>query len=428
MSSYRTLYLTNRTVMGDGKTWARSTEPTMLPELLARTVKVADPAGVTLILADGTHEAAGLPQKLPRGDGKTHPALEAARAAGWRVSGIDPWMTFWQPGTPSVHIGVRPWLRRGKGGNFELGDNETMVEQLRLYQFHKMVGTPYHGANSGLAGIDLLRDQYSGKAPMWTPGNWDRVPPAGTVVETVTDKWRTELPDHGLAYEHSYDARLQFLAAALNAKLALGELRWVHGDQVPLDGPASVLPGYYLVTVPSWSFRDRIPHPLGDRREYGARVWVTGATLELALEVAERDQVMAAPEVHEAWVAVGGQVLKSWAGKIRDAEHLARLSKDKVLHDAVKHVYKAALGLMNRRGQARVFRPDWNQTVVALARCNLWRKMWKEGNSWGRWPVEIHADAVWYAGTTSNPDWPVSFKEGLGLGQFRHEATRAVTR
>jgi hypothetical protein len=334
-------------------------------------------------------------------------------------------MTFWQPGRPSIHIGVRPWLN---AGNFALFDTEPMAEHVRMYQFHRALGTPYHGANAGLAGIDLLRDHHSGKAPMWTPGNWGRIEPAGTVVETVTGNWRTELPDHGLGYEHAYDARLQFLAAAMNAKLALGELRWVHPDQLPLDGPGSVLPGYYLVTVPSWSFRDRIPHPLGDQREYNTRVWVTGATLELALEVAERDQVMAAPEVHEAWVGVGGQLLKSWATKIRDAEHVTRLSKDKVLHQAVKHTYKAGLGLMNRTGQARVYRPDWNQTVVALARNNLWRKMWREGNQWGRWPVEIHADAVWYAGTCSNPDWPVSFKEGVGLGRFQHEATREVTR
>lgn len=422
--TYRTVYLTHRTVMTDGKTWSPNTLGVpVLPQLLARLVSVADRAGMTVMFDQTTHTDTGLPERLPKGDGADHPALEAARSVGWRISRIDPWMTFWRPGSPSIHVGVRPWLN---AGNFKLHDTEPVVEQIRLNQFHTMLGTPYHGSNAGLAGIDLLRDHHRGKAPMWTPGNWDRVTPARQTVETVTDKWRTELPDHGHPFEHSFDARLQFLGAAMNAKLAVGPLQWAHPNQLPDHGP--VLPGYYLVTVPSWAYRDRIPHPLGDRHEYNSRAWITGATLELVNELAERDQVIVAPEIHEAWIAVGGQMLKGWAEKIRDAEHVARMTGDPVLHDAVKNVYKAAIGLMKSEGAARVFRPDWQQTIVGLARSNLWRKMWREGKTSDVWPVEIHADAVWYPGHQATPTWPATFRPGLGLGCFNHEATREVTR
>lgn len=427
MPRYRTLYLTKNTVMVDGRSWERTSNgaPSTLPELLTQISKNGDPAGTTVILGNGAHIEIGFPERLPRRESKDHPALEAARMIGWNVADISPWMTFWQSGVPSIHIGIRPWLRGGKDANFELHDDDPIVEQSRLWRFHDYLGTPYHGKNSGLPGIDLLRDHQKGKSPLWTPGNWDRIAPAAQTVEVVTDKWRTELPAHGKPFEHSYDAALQFLSAAINAKVAVGKLQWTHPDQLSLDSPSSVMPGYYRVTVPSWVYRDRIPHPLGDRHEYGRDVWVTGATLELALEL-DRDGVMVAPDVHEAWVSPGGQVLKGWAQKIRDAEHVARLSGDTVLHTSVKKVYKAALGLMARQGQARVYRPDWQQTVVGLARSNLWRKMWREGNTSDRWPVEIHADAVWYAGDHQAPDWPVTFRQGAGPGCFRHEATRVA--
>lgn len=423
---WRTLYLGQGTAMTDGKAWTALPLPADLPELLARVAHVATPPGVTIILGEGVHVDLGLPERLPRRDTTAHPVLESVRAVGWRCSQIDPWMTFWRPGSPTVHVGVRAWLRGGSDGNFQLADRDPVIEQLRLYRFHKMVGVPYHGSNSGLAGIDLLREEQKGRTPVWMPDNWIEVEPSATTVETVTEGWRTELPAHGLPFEHSYDARLQFLGAALNAKVAVGKLRYAPGGAIPVDAPGAVLPGYYEVTVPSWAYRDRIPHPLGDRRQYGDKVWITSATMELAVELAERDQVMAVPEVHQAWVAVGGQMLKPWAQKIRDAEHLARLSKDPVLHTVVKGVYKAGLGLMRRTESGRICRPDWQQTVVGLARSNLWRKMWREGRTSGRWPVEIHADAVWYAGADHTPDWPDTFREGLGPGFFQHEETRAV--
>lgn len=416
------MYITESTAQVDGRTTHRTPEGTLtsLDLLLGRLSQHVHPGGATVILGEGAHELVGLPQRLPARQIIDHPALDAARATGWNVSELSPWMTFWRNGSPSIHIGIGPWLTPG---TFPLDDQTPAIAQMRLYWFHQWLGVPFHGKTAGLAGIALLRDHYKGITPMWCP-EWDKIEPANQTTEVVTAGWRTALA-HELAYEHQFDARLQFLSAAISADVAVGALRRPWRPAIATG--RHVLPGYYLVTVPPWHFADRIPHPIGARHEPGDKVWITGATLDLLNEVCEVYDVLTPVEVHDAWVAAGGRVLRGWGETVRDAEKLARQYGDDVLHRVVKDVYKAGIGMLATR-TGRVRRPDWEHTIVGLARSNLWRKMWREGIERGRWPVEINADAVWYASASSEPDWPKVFPDRPGPGGFHHEGTREVTR
>jgi hypothetical protein len=73
---------------------------------------------------------------------------------------------------------------------------------------------------------------------------------------------------------------------------------------------------------------------------------------------------------------------------------------------------------MNRPGNS-VYRPDWHHAVIAQARSNLWRKLWKVGTTADRWPIEIMVDNAWYESDDPDPERarPVGLPPCNRLGQ-----------
>jgi hypothetical protein len=205
--------------------------------------------------------------------------------------------------------------------------------------------------------------------------------------------------------------------------------------------------GYYLITVPKlWDLTGRLPHPAGGKT-LEDRAWVTAPTLNLLAECAETHSLMDLPEVHDRWVShlppekgggvhPGTRVLRKFgdtvAAAVKGAHAMALVNAEEaVMVRTVKDVYKWTRGMLERPG-GRIHRPDWAHAITAQARVNLWRKIYTEGMTSGRWPVRVDADACWYA--SDNPDpvaaAPETFKLGDGAtgGTFTIKGTKEVAR
>lgn len=369
----------------------------------------------TVLLARGTHVSLGLPADLPDSPDEYHPALAAARASGWHISGVAPWMTFWGVGRPTVHVGVLDWL---SVGSFPLLEPTSMVRTTeRCRQFHNLIGAPYHGIHAGLPGITALRNSYRKtfryREPMWRPRNWDHIDPAHRATETAADWSRPGR--HSQPWELGWDVNTQYLSAAGVATFAVGEL-----EQRPVltqDWSAPILPGYYRVYVSEWPWADYMPHPAGDHQP-GESVWVTAPTLELIVQIATEDPTFAYPQVFDRWISpTGARLMRHWVERIQDAVYKAHDTGDPSLLTTIKDTYKAGRGMLERP-TSRVYRPDWSHTIIGQARSNLWRKVWKQGAE--EWPVAVAADTVWYPAADDNhlSWWPRHFPDNRGAGGF----------
>lgn len=359
-----------------------------------------------VLLAEGAHTALGLPATLPRKMTTDHPALDNARGVGWHVSEIGPWLTFWRHDRPAIHVGVLPWLTPR---TYALLDPDDLAGTLRrAWQFHHLTGVPYHGNNGGLAGISLLKDHHNGRGhkPFWKPRNWDAVTPSGIPDVELAPVWTSPTqPDPAeYPFQYAFDANKQYLAAGGNAVLAYGELRHRTGPRtIEHRNP----PGYHEITVPEWVLADRLYHPAGVDAVPGERRWVTAPTLDLLAELADTHTeaygyLLDTPVVHQSWTGEhSGRVLRAWAPRLRDALLTAETIDDDRLTKAIKGAYSHTIGMLVRPG-ARVHRPDWAHAVIALARCNAFRRILPVGLA-GMWPVEIDRDAVWYPTSSPGP-------------------------
>jgi hypothetical protein len=421
--------------------------------------KLTSPA--TVLLAGDMPALLGFPATAPkpkkttaRKDATVPVPLQSARDAGWKISApLRPWMIFLRPllddagrpvknrdGQPVervIHVGILPWLTEE---TFPLITKSPALLVWRMWVWQQMLdGETYHGEIAGLGGVSLMRDHWRGRGrtPCWQPKNWDRVAPAHAATE-IAYMWVS--PTNGSkAFEHEYDVTSQYLSAAGMVELARDTLKF---DGSPGYTPGRKNdPGYYQITIPPvWEMAGKIPHPAGHYRP-GDVVWVTAPTLDLLVECAEEHRIMALPAVHARWTADAGiRVLREWSETIMAAvKRSAGLTADPEFREGLKHLYTQALGLIQTE-KSRVIRPDWAHAVTAYARALLWRKIYREGTTSGRWPVEVKADQVWYASddadATSDASWPATFRRGWQVpgsvaaaptgGTFTHKHTRQI--
>ena len=400
-----------------------------LPGMLARLAPLftAEREGVVVLTAPAA-AALSLPAQLPRSsrEAQDHPVLTGPRAAGWRVSSVSPWSTYWGEGRPAVHVAVHPWLTDRMG---PLYDPDPFEMSWHCHRFHELCGGPMHGT-PGVAGIGLLRDAWSGRGsvPYWQPRT--RLPP-GTRQAEADLIWSRRPPGSGPGYVHGYDANVMYLAAAGLTVLATGELDHAGAHRTMLGGdPDKLPPGYWRIEPWAWQ-EQRMPSPLGwrTRTRTPEPAWVTTPTLRLLLELAEQG-AGPAPVLLDSWTAAGGRHLRGWADRLSVALRLLRDSTDPVdLRQvaAVKACYRETLGMLARDG-SRVYRPDWRHAVIGTARANLWRKLWRVAMVEDRWPVEVRVDAVRYQSSSrdATASCPAGIVLGMGAGQFKIESTEEL--
>lgn len=344
--------------------------------------------GVILLDAD-VHAGMGFPAKHPANTRGLDQLLVSARAAGWQVSKVSPWMTFYGPGRPSVHIGLMGWLGPTNHALHVADDPGAMTYRMRRY--HELLGAAFHGT-PGISGTGLLRDRYRGKSPRWV-GSFKGIAAADTETE-ARYAWESPAAPRR-AFSHTYDANLQYLGAANVTEVALDELR--HTGRRQFDPKAA---GYWKIVVPVWNEK-RVPHPANG--VVGQEKWVTTPTMELLWKLSDSYTVM--PDVLDSWTSDRTfRVFRTWSEKITRGLYAAgdeAMSADQdAITVTIKRTYRETLGMLIRPG-GRVYRPDWHHAVVGMARVNLFRRIWTAAEA-GRFPESINVDAVTYG--SDNPD------------------------
>lgn len=428
--------------------WATSTPKDAtsggLGELLDRLTRFVAIPQATVML-DGTVPAQlGLSGPRPGLERRTGtPALKSAADRGWTIGDERAWMvarrTEQHQGKSFervIYLGIVPWLDTTTFALLAPGDS--LLTVWRMYEWAGMMGLPFFGEQLGLNGHNVLRDRCTLKSqPRWIPNNWEGIEPARKSTE-LPFAWKGPQPTTG--WVHQFDATAQHLGAMNNV--------YVAGDMLHRERPSEPvrknLCGYYRVIPPAWSMGRSLPHPIGRLgKDPTSPVWVTHVTLDFLMELAEDFGIIEPPEILECYVADNRMRVFRTFGEIlaKALRRAATYDQDPEMHQAVKTVYKATVGLMARPG-GRIYRPDWAHAVIAQARCDLFRKAYREGSrarytpprsddvriGSGRWPVEVETDSLWYASPTEVPVWPNTFLRGDGLtgGTFTVKKSREV--
>lgn len=410
--------------------------------LLDRVAGRFDGEGVLLLTAAAAELVAELVDAEPQPAGDWKPGAPGV-------------FTTWQAGgRPAVHVArvdqVAP--ERGRdvmtGWRMPLHDPGLNARGLsaRLTAWHDLTGCAYRGT-PGVAGTAILRRLLAGRAkapePRWHLAHEERGW-HNCEREYGARMWTRSTSCVGAAHDgvrpccsprwlHAYDLTDAYPAAAGSVLVARDDLR--HTGRIDFD-PARA--GYWRVRIAPWPVAE-LPDPAGYTSARGAvddaPRWVTTPTLVLLDELREQGR-HGGYQVSDSYTAKGYQELKPFRLLVRDARAAAgdQLGGDDgaAIARALKQAMREALGMADRRG-GRVYRPDWWHAVVALTRCNLFRKLDAIGKASGRYPVRIATDCAYYAG--HHPDPADAAPRGMQLtaeptaGKFKidHDGTEGIS-
>lgn len=358
------------------------------------------------------------------------PPVEQLAACGWTLGTVQPF-TLLRRGSRIIALGVEHWIEPNRCPLLADTPDQTVT---RFGRWFDLTGTIYRGT-PGIAAVAMIRDHYepvnavpdkSRKVPTWLPGE-------ATMLRRQTGNaeddyragiWQRSGPEQ---YEHGYDLRTMYLTAAGIADLPWWSLR-KQGDPTPNPKHA----GYHLIRPEPWTLNHLLPSPVGRDRgipsQDAAGRWVTTPTLRLLDELREQG-IFGGYELIETWSADAGRVLRPWSERIRDAiawvdpEAGAPPERaDRHLTAALKDGYREAIGLLGREG-GRVFRPEWRHIIIATARANLWRRLWRTGRETDRWPLRIDVDCAWYGSNDPDPARDAPLPLGITPGRFRCKST-----
>jgi hypothetical protein len=389
----------------------------------------------------------GLPvdERLPRG-GVDHPAVEDAARAGWSVGKIGDWSTFKHAAGQALHVGLLPQidLRQDKLGTYVdfplygpwLPDT---ISSLALWQ--EVTGSAWHG-NPGIAGTAILRalapkpQSQGGRSqpPTWRPAPKS---PSGALLPVGPDDvaeldlmmghWHRGVEHR---FIHGYDWNRQYIAAAIALEVCPWPLK--HTGRIAFDKRRA---GWWLVELAPWNV-PTMPDPAGylDEERRVLR-WVTTPTLTL-LEELTAEGVYGGARIVDSWTGPARDgITRPWGERMRDAYALVHASGAdpgdvERVRTGLKLAGRQTPGLWATNAATNwIHRPDWWYALVALARCNQWRAMWREGKATGRWPVTIDRDNMWYSSDLEDPDEarPQTIKydpTGMRLGHVKPKAIR----
>jgi hypothetical protein len=319
--------------------------------------------------------------------------INSIKAAGWDTSsqGIETgWFLCLRDGV-AVLLGVGPWIAQDRTSLFSLDKAEPApVIASHLATYHKLVGVAWRGT-AGLSGIALLRGLRERNVPRW---RWDAAPTditgSGFELGRTQGRPATEA-ERAKAFVYRYDVRSMYLAAAAAVELSPDPLE--HRGAQAFD-PAR--PGYWRVEGTDDKRLFRTP---------GQLCWVT---TEVMNYLAGRGIF---PEVHDSLTGDRqSRIMRRWAEALRDA----RTQAQGEVEDAVKDTYARTVGMLRRPG-GRIYRPDWRDAVVDLAKVNLLRKC----DAAGVTPLKYATDSIWVATEPVMPD--SIFRDQGNMGALRFE-------
>lgn len=427
-----------------------------LPNVLDRfAAAFAAVPEATILLRDGAAAALGLPTSADPAavwldeDGHLSALAAKVRERGWKLSEIRPWTTYHRPESPTLHIGVLSHLSDHHRFPFSPATVTDLAPLLAWW--HEMTGSAYRGT-PGMSGVAILRAHHSrvraqrvagarNIEPTWLPKTPGKV---GYELPYGLHMWQAPPAEKPHAWEHGYDVVGQHLAAMITVEVSAVGLRQT--GRIEFDPRRA---GWWLIEASPW-WDPRLPDPMGylpDQDNVVAR-WVTTPTAKLLADLAAQG-VHGGFAVLDSWTGPGTRrVLKPFAERIRDGlavlarvEHSPMLSMWQrrnlpLMRRALKQCYAETNGLFQSDG-GRVCRPDWFSSVVAEARANLWRKLYRVQAATGRSPLRVDVDNVWYASDSADPvascppgftltitDEPGTYR----LGRFKVSGSRMVQR
>ena len=321
-----------------------------------------------------------------------------AGSAGGSIDGIEigePWWTATRPGVYGVRDVVQPRYE-DRAPWRETPDAPTL--RASLLAFRDAVGIDWR-RSPGATGTRLLRQLHSGKTA--TKLELDDDPPPPAIEKLNRDgghlSWTRALAEEerGL-YLHSYDVNGQYLAACSSLPLGVGQ--WQHHSRVTLpEKPTAYLPGYYRVKVTEKPASEFSPSILEE-----SMGWITTPTLRLLRESGARFSVLEAYTWFNAT-----RYLEPWYKTLRDARARLTYQADRYALDAVKGLYRHAIGWFGSekwdRSEDTLYRPDWAHQVRALARTNVLRTVYRVGANYNIWPLAVGSDCLYYLSDSPDP-------------------------
>jgi hypothetical protein len=251
--------------------------------------------------------------------------------------------------------------------------------------------------------------------PHW---RWDAAPESLHGLGHMT--WMRELVPaerHGLIYV--FDIRAQFLAAMAGARIGWGKPS--HTSQPVFDPERA---GYWRIPAPTLPVRPPLVDP--KKIDKWGSTWVTTPAMVYF------DSLGIRPAPSESWTtATSSQILKPWATRLRsvlDYTATPDINADPrfIPAAALKRTYTETIGMFTVTGGS-IYRPDWWDTIIDLARVNMMRKLDRARQVLGVWPVKIYHDAVYYPGAEDERDAIASaIGVNINIGKFKYQDTMSA--
>lgn len=379
---------------------------TDLPRLLAGAATAITGGEGVLMIGGGVRLA----------DMKQPPA-----GSGWTYTSARPWTTYVSVAAGAViHVGVlADVLEQGRTPLFQPGDDPDAIASM-LDRFHALVGVPWRGTG-GIVGTAALRAAHTrpgnGQQPRWIAPALPRgVRGVGPMI------WHRELPpDADGRYVHVFDVNAMYLSALRIAPLAWSALE--HTGEQPYDMEAA---GFWQIRAsdlpPALTGPDSGRPPVVPARLiHHGLAWVSGPVMRYLCQIGHN------PEVIDSWTTTNTQPLARSVAERLSAVRTGMLGETcPELLGGVKSVYAELVGMLGREG-GRIWRPDWQATIMDLARMNLQRRMDRAADLTGLWPIRVMTDSAYYL--SDDPD-PIRLGTALGLGTgpgtLRHTETLTV--
>lgn len=358
-------------------------------------------------------------------------ALDTLAEAGWKSSPwTDPatgnigWIKFRLDDDmaihPDVYLGLIdelsehrcPLLTFHPGGEFDPHATADNFTSWHVRTGHAWFGTP------GLSGSDVLEPLLRATIPVPAILKSDRYTGPRDAAElpyTLRAWHQTGVADE--RHAHGYDASRMYLAAAINVEVAPWKLEPTGPTQFDKHRA-----GWWLIDVPPWN-DTRLPDPAGYSDD--TRRWLTTPTMALLQQLADRG-LSGGFEVLDSYTGTSKRLFREW-GETMEQNYLSAMHLGNTnLATAFKQAgARETIGLMNSKTYT-TYRPDWYASIVAMARVNLWRKIFKVADTSGRYPRAIDTDCIWYG--SNDLDATLSCPEPLvlgdRLGQFKVKGSR----
>lgn len=401
---------------------------------------------LTLLLGTDAAAAVGLPttaDALPDRADLEAPATAhetAVREAGWRLSTTDRarlgvWTTLTRDRAATIHLGLLDLIDHHDPKNSPITALRSTADMAdTLHTWRTIAGAGWYGTAPAAAMASIRATVRYGRRRLEPRWRGNDVPDIDARELDLTESyWRAKKSAlEGMSYLHGWDTTQMHLAAARNTPLSA---RVPDRDPVPQDWRDG-LTGWWRIDLEPWPHERTMPSPAGyiyDRhsRQPSTR-WVTGPTMQLLQQLRDDSEHPGYSVLDSHTAPADGVLLRGWADRLNGAyrQHSAAGGvNDQALCRAIKASYQRGIShMLNPR--SRVYRPDWGHAIIAMARTNLWRRMWTLAQDYDWWPAKIHTDCVYYpsASAEATPPPGVRIAETDGqLGTMRHETTVRIT-